>query len=1076
MIDTVELCEADQTLTQVAPGDEGEMNSEMGQDNPNTLDRGVTEGSPEKLRMDVWGLLRRKGGNQEEYSLVHRMDSYGQRDTYILGRSRSCDICVPHNQVSTSHCYIYCDYSEARLRVFVEDTSRGGTYINSSLTRLVKGERIELMTGDEVYLLHPRSDAAGQSCFMFINMRERYFLHLQRLKRTGREGMLPSSVRRPPREVGTKGCVLSSADKTALSVEPSPSSSSSFSASRPTATAATAAEGIEERNGVGFGAAPHVFTSTTSTVPVTVETTTAIAATAAAAAAAAAATRPSVATEGAPHPSSNGRSSRRSDSSDLRSSRSGNQPQRHTTPCSTDQPNPNGTPAAVLPRARADSSPPLLLTRHIEHDYIIGDQIGAGMCGTVHRCIHRSTLTTFAVKVIDTKKFALSPGLSTADLREEAEMMRSLDHPNIVRIFDTYEVGGVIFIVMELVSGGDLLDRVVEVGSYSEAAAREIIKRVLSAVHYLHTKKIIHRDLKPENILLVGPEDRLTDGPEGKPAASVENLDVKITDFGLAKRTNQDGLKTFCGTPQYFAPEVLKRKGTLKGVGRYGYSADMWSVGVIIYILLSGSFPFAEETLYDQIGTADYSLAGPEWASVSREAKHLIRSLLVVRPHERLKAHEALQHPWVTGQPLPLFLPQPPNPKTTSVPAAPVCKTRAPHNVQGTTAPSGPGRHAPVSVPLTSTSSLISSSASSSVRTNHPGRDTASHAGGNLTIAPLILAPPSNLFWTRRKSSVHDKRQEEGEGKGVPGSFGSYGVSAPGSTKSSSPPPPPPRVASPPPSSPTTTMASTWTKAQTLKQQQQQEEEEEEEEEQGKGVRRSSRSDRPKSPRSRSRPHARSVTSGLEEKDRKDKEKKELSDDGIEDYSSGSDSDRELCGGVLGHSRLSNSKRLAKRDATAHTRNVRDPKQGSIVEAFAAAAAAAVAAAAVEVEVGACAGSALGAKKEQENDTAEGDCLSSSPNENTRPNQPLQPTQTDGSFDPQTLPTTNRPTTLQGSPTQGNSSSKRTRDSSQMHGEADYVGSGPRRRLRVPMKTLAQLFRGAAANQRRQQQRSPKQT
>ena len=160
--------------------------------------------------------------------------------------------------------------------------------------------------------------------------------------------------------------------------------------------------------------------------------------------------------------------------------------------------------------------------------------------------------------------------------------MRGLVHPNIIRIKDTFETDHVIFIVMELVRGGDLFDRIVEKGKYGEEAARIVMQKLLSAVQYLHENNIIHRDLKPENVLLVSPHN---------------DTDVKLTDFGLAKKASQEGLKTFCGTPQYFAPEVLKRKKSVSGSGRYGTSADMWSLGVVLYILLSGDL-FLSYILY----------------------------------------------------------------------------------------------------------------------------------------------------------------------------------------------------------------------------------------------------------------------------------------------------------------------------------------------------------------------------------------------------------------------------------------------------------------------------------------------
>ncbi len=188
---------------------------------------------------------------------------------------------------------------------------------------------------------------------------------------------------------------------------------------------------------------------------------------------------------------------------------------------------------------------------------------------------------------------------------------------------------------MELVNGGDLFDRIIERGKFNEENARFVMHKILDAVKYLHSNNIIHRDLKPENILLVSDSS---------------DIDIKITDFGLAKRTNRDGLKTFCGTPQYFAPEVLQRKDSVTGQGRYGVEADMWSLGVILYILLSGSFPFEEDNLFDQIQNATYSTSGPEWSTISDTAKHLVRSLMCLRIKQRITVTEALNHPWMKGE------------------------------------------------------------------------------------------------------------------------------------------------------------------------------------------------------------------------------------------------------------------------------------------------------------------------------------------------------------------------------------------------------------------------------------------
>eukprot|EP00752_Nemacystus_decipiens_P011211 g9962.t1 len=201
--------------------------------------------------------------------------------------------------------------------------------------------------------------------------------------------------------------------------------------------------------------------------------------------------------------------------------------------------------------------------RKVEDLYDVREMIGHGTSGEVRRAINRTTGKQVAVKVIETRRFALTPGLTPKELVQEAEMLKRVDHEYIIKLEDIFQTDQAVYLVMDLVSGGDLFDRIVEKGVYAEDLAQELLFRVLTAVDYLHSQDIVHRDLKPENILLVGRDN---------------DVDVKITDFGLAKRANKEGLKTFCGTPQYFAPEVLKRRNTVLGVGRYGKEADMWSV------------------------------------------------------------------------------------------------------------------------------------------------------------------------------------------------------------------------------------------------------------------------------------------------------------------------------------------------------------------------------------------------------------------------------------------------------------------------------------------------------------------
>ena len=277
---------------------------------------------------------------------------------------------------------------------------------------------------------------------------------------------------------------------------------------------------------------------------------------------------------------------------------------------------------------------PTLFERRIEEWYDVRHTVGSGTCGEVRAAINRQTGRQVAVKIIGLKRYdsPMTPGLNIEDLKQEAEMLRSLDHPYIVKLEDVFTSSSAIYLVMELLNGGDLFDRIVARGRYQEVQARRVMRRILAAVGYLHSKHIVHRDLKPENILLVSVGS---------------DVDIKITDFGLAKRTNKDGLRTFCGTPQYFAPEVLRRRNTVQGTGRYGMAADMWSIGVILYILLSGSPPFDVSENLDSVQNASITFRGPRWADVSPSAKDLVLRLLTASPTARCTVGQAVEHEWI---------------------------------------------------------------------------------------------------------------------------------------------------------------------------------------------------------------------------------------------------------------------------------------------------------------------------------------------------------------------------------------------------------------------------------------------
>jgi serine/threonine protein kinase len=298
-------------------------------------------------------------------------------------------------------------------------------------------------------------------------------------------------------------------------------------------------------------------------------------------------------------------------------------------------------PARPTPKKRArphspqpDSQP----TRHIEDDYDIREQIGKGTCGEVWRAIHRETGRHYAVKIIETRRFGFNAknqsAQSTRQLTDEAQVLSEINHENIIKFEAIFKTEAAIFIVMEFLAGGDLLDRIIQKGSYREADARVLMKKLLDGVEYLHKNNIVHRDLKPENILLVRKDS---------------DVDVKITDFGLAKHSAEGTTtcKTFCGTPQYFAPEVLQRRDTIIGQGRYGREADMWSLGVILYIVLCGAPPFNENTLFEQIEKANFHFPPAQWGHISSQAQDLVRCLMTAKPEHRYTVQQALAHPWL---------------------------------------------------------------------------------------------------------------------------------------------------------------------------------------------------------------------------------------------------------------------------------------------------------------------------------------------------------------------------------------------------------------------------------------------
>uniref|UniRef100_A0A674ABF9 protein kinase C n=1 Tax=Salmo trutta TaxID=8032 RepID=A0A674ABF9_SALTR len=251
--------------------------------------------------------------------------------------------------------------------------------------------------------------------------------------------------------------------------------------------------------------------------------------------------------------------------------------------------------------------------------------LGSGQFGIVYGGKHRKTGRDVAIKIIDKLRF---PTKQESQLRNEVAILQNLHHPGVVNLECMFETPERVFVVMEKLHG-DMLEMILssEKGKLPERITKFFVSQILQALHHLHFKNIVHCDLKPENVLL---------------ASSDAFPQVKLCDFGFARIIGEKSFRrSVVGTPAYLAPEVLRNKG-------YNRSLDMWSVGVIIYVSLSGTFPFNEdEDIHDQIQNADFMYPPNPWKKVSQEAIDLINNLLQVKMRKRYSVDKSLSHPWL---------------------------------------------------------------------------------------------------------------------------------------------------------------------------------------------------------------------------------------------------------------------------------------------------------------------------------------------------------------------------------------------------------------------------------------------
>ena len=260
-------------------------------------------------------------------------------------------------------------------------------------------------------------------------------------------------------------------------------------------------------------------------------------------------------------------------------------------------------------------------------NYELCNYIGKGGFGRVYKVRHKLSNQYRAMKIIQCKS---SSEQHTLAINKEINILKNLDHPNIIKVYEFYSSEKYVYIINELCTGGELFDKIVDVKHFSESVACYIMRQLLSAIAYCHEKGVIHRDLKPENILIESSEEKNKDF-----------FNIKVIDFGTCEILKKKKLTEQIGTSFYIAPEVLKNG--------YNEKCDLWSCGVILYILLCGSPPFYgknEKEIFKKILDGNFTFRHKIWNKISTEAKNLVLKLLQVNPTKRISAQEALDDVW----------------------------------------------------------------------------------------------------------------------------------------------------------------------------------------------------------------------------------------------------------------------------------------------------------------------------------------------------------------------------------------------------------------------------------------------
>lgn len=295
----------------------------------------------------------------------------------------------------------------------------------------------------------------------------------------------------------------------------------------------------------------------------------------------------------------------------------------------------NAAGAAAVPAAVMTTASPMKLdsSNLSRADFEFHEKLGSGQYADVYRATHKANTNTYAIKQMHKEKMSSE---EIAGLAQEIAILDEVNHHSVMQFYGSWEEGGFLYLVTELLKGGELFDRIVaqDPPHYSEKSAQSCVRILVEAIAYLHSKGICHRDLKPENLILKSKDD---------------NEGCKLADFGFAAKPSSkpNGVLTDgVGTPGYVAPEIILQPR------HHGLPCDIWSLGVIVYILICGYPPFYHEDdkkLFRLITKGQYAFDPAEWEGVSDLCKDFINKMLVVDPKKRFTAGQLLEHEWMTS-------------------------------------------------------------------------------------------------------------------------------------------------------------------------------------------------------------------------------------------------------------------------------------------------------------------------------------------------------------------------------------------------------------------------------------------